>query len=66
MSEIKLQKLMAINEKLRQEELLERIPISKASQTLLEYTRSLSDPLVKPTSENPFNKKASNGRCVLI
>lgn len=37
MSELKLQKLLAINERLKQEENLERIPVSKASKKYVVY-----------------------------
>ena len=34
--------------------------------SLVDYTKSLGDPLVKPTPENPFNKKASGGGCMIL
>ncbi|KAI3630033.1 hypothetical protein MIR68_008543 [Amoeboaphelidium protococcarum] len=66
MSELKLQKLLNINERLKQEEALERIPVSKASKNLVDYTKSMQDPLVKPSVENPFSKKSSNGGCIIL
>ncbi len=63
MSELKLQKLLNVNERLRQEEALERVYVSKASRGLLDYTRSVHDPLIKPIAENPFSKKTSARAC---
>ncbi|KAI9017022.1 hypothetical protein BC832DRAFT_543417 [Gaertneriomyces semiglobifer] len=68
MSELKLQKLLALNERLRQEEELNRVKVSEASKSLMTFITSTSDPLtsnLKP-EENPFTKKQKSGGCTIL
>ncbi|KAJ3120768.1 hypothetical protein HK098_004248 [Nowakowskiella sp. JEL0407] len=70
MSELKLQKLLQLNERLRQEEELPRIKVSEASKALVTYVTSTPDPLTQPTrpefEDNPFTKKAKSGGCIVL
>ncbi|EPZ33274.1 G-protein gamma subunit [Rozella allomycis CSF55] len=65
MSELKLQKLIQLNQRLKEELDMPRIPVSEAALALRKYTESTTDPLVKGGGDNPFLKKPSVG-CSLI
>ncbi|KAJ3089749.1 hypothetical protein HK102_005583 [Quaeritorhiza haematococci] len=70
MSELKLQKLLQLNERLRQEEALPRIKVSEASKVLVSYVTSTADPLTQPTlpqfADNPFTKKVGGAKCTIL
>lgn len=68
MSELKLQKLVQVIDRLRQEEELPRVKVSQASQALLTYIKGLGDPLTQPQAfpDNPFIKKAKGGGCEIL
>ncbi|KAI8848491.1 hypothetical protein BC829DRAFT_443812 [Chytridium lagenaria] len=61
MSELKYQKLLQFNERLKQEDELPRIKVSEASKALLTFVTSTPDPLTQPTrpefADNQFTKK---------
>ncbi|KAI9096420.1 hypothetical protein DFS34DRAFT_622679 [Phlyctochytrium arcticum] len=68
MSELKLQKLLALNERLKQDEELPRVKMSEASKSLCTYVTSTSEPLtanLKP-EENPFTRKPKGGGCTIL
>ncbi|TPX70164.1 hypothetical protein SpCBS45565_g01948 [Spizellomyces sp. 'palustris'] len=68
MSELKLQKLIALNERLRQDEELPRVKVSEASKALVTFVTSTSEPLtsnLKP-EENPFTRKPKGGGCTIL
>ncbi|KAJ3381367.1 hypothetical protein HDU92_005356 [Lobulomyces angularis] len=70
MSELKLQKLLQLNERLKQEEELPRIKVSETSKVLSTFVTSTPDPLTQPTrpefGDNPFIKKQGGKGCVVV
>ncbi|RKP02132.1 hypothetical protein CXG81DRAFT_25217 [Caulochytrium protostelioides] len=68
MTELKLQKLLALNERLRQEEEFPRVRVSEASKALVSFVTSTEDPLSDPgrIEDNPFTKKTSKGGCTIL
>eukprot|EP01134_Creolimax_fragrantissima_P006399 CFRG6399T1 len=71
MSDVRIQRLEAANERLRQELELPRIKVSEASEQLKKFCSETKDPLVPSVwgklddKENPYAKK-SGGTCVLL
>ena len=70
MSDLKYQKLLQLNERLRQEEELPRIPVSEASKNLVKYIGEIPDPLPHPLKAecqpNPFTSQPPGGNCCVI
>jgi len=70
MSELKLQKLLAMVTNLKAEEAWERLPISKAAGNLIAFTKTTPEPLIqqdKPEfKDNPFIKNPSKAGCSII
>ncbi|KAJ3194063.1 hypothetical protein HK101_003568 [Irineochytrium annulatum] len=71
MSELKYQKLLQFNERLKQEDELPRIKVSEASKAMLTFVTSTPDPLTQPTrpefvAENQFTKKQNEQVQALI
>ncbi|KAJ3006532.1 hypothetical protein HKX48_009598 [Thoreauomyces humboldtii] len=67
MSELKLQKLLTLNERLKMEEELPRVKVSEASKVLVTFMTSTPEPLtsLKP-EENPFTQKPGGGGCMVL
>ncbi|KAJ3409472.1 hypothetical protein HDV05_004435 [Chytridiales sp. JEL 0842] len=62
MSEVKYQKLLQFNERLKQEDELPRIKVSEAAKAMITFITSTPDPLTQPNrpefvNENHFTKK---------
>ncbi|OBZ87603.1 Guanine nucleotide-binding protein subunit gamma [Choanephora cucurbitarum] len=55
-SEAKLKRILEYNERLREQLELPRIPVSEASQSLIEYCSHTRDPLV-PSIWGPISKE---------
>ncbi|KAJ3210944.1 anaphase-promoting complex subunit Hcn1 [Entophlyctis luteolus] len=63
MSELKYQKLVQLNERLKLEDELPRVKVSEAAKAMIQYVLSTPDPLTQPTkpefvAENQFTKQA--------
>ena len=69
-NEVKLQKLMVMVTNLKAEEAMDRLPVSKASQSLINFTKQTPDPLVNPDSpefkDNAFLRAANKPLCVIL
>ncbi|KAI8591288.1 hypothetical protein HDU87_007188 [Geranomyces variabilis] len=68
MSELKLQKLLALNDRLKLDEELPRVKVSEASKALMTFITATSEPLtanLKP-EDNPFTRKPKGGGCTVL
>ncbi|KAI8609105.1 hypothetical protein BC830DRAFT_1152335 [Chytriomyces sp. MP71] len=70
MSELKYQKLVQLNDRLKLEDELPRVKVSEAAKTMIQYVLNTPDPLTNPTkpefvAENNFTKQAKGG-CVIV
>ncbi|KAL1929609.1 hypothetical protein VTP01DRAFT_1747 [Rhizomucor pusillus] len=69
-SEAKLRKILELNDKLKEQLEIQRIPVSEASRSLIDYCQSNPDVMVPSVwghrSPDPFAEPAGECACVLM
>ncbi|KAF7720787.1 hypothetical protein EC973_006081 [Apophysomyces ossiformis] len=69
-SEAKLRKLMELNDKLKEQLEIPRIPVSEASRSLIEYCQTNRDMMVPSVwgnrSADPFAEPTGGCNCLLM
>ncbi|KAI9337161.1 hypothetical protein DFJ73DRAFT_849489 [Zopfochytrium polystomum] len=71
MSELKYQKLLQLNERLKLEDELPRVKVSEAAKAMIQFVTTTPDPITQPNkpefvAENQFTKKQSKGGCNIL
>ncbi|KAI8086291.1 heterotrimeric G-protein gamma subunit (G-gamma, Gpg) [Halteromyces radiatus] len=70
LAELKLRRLLLHNQTLKTQLDLPRLPVSEASQKLIDYCQTTPDPLLPslwgPVKEDPFTPLKSKWACCLV
>lgn len=72
MADLKLRRLTELNNRLREDLDRERIPVSRAAESIIAYCNSTRDYMVPsvwgtvPRSEDPYAPQQSGGCCVVM
>jgi len=70
MSELKLERLLQLKDKLKEDLERDRIKVSDASKTYTEYTSKTPDPFIHnglvDVNSNPFTKSTRSSPCTIL